>query len=139
MARRCSFVEEAPFGVSSEHEPSGIEVAATVRVVSMRILPGEPPILVFSAKPLEDVTDDNVDIEVRLLDGTRWSATVFTVDNLRSLMAKWRSTGECSGRYVSAADMIVVERLSDSGLRELVDELVAEGTLKDVLMPLPDA
>jgi hypothetical protein len=104
----------------------------------MRVLPGDPPILVFTAEPLEDVADDNVDIEVRLPDGSRWSATVFTVDNLRSLMAKWRSTGECSGRYVSAPDMIVVDRLSDAALRDLVDELVAEGTLQEVLRPLPD-
>lgn len=104
----------------------------------MRVLPGEPPILVFTVAPLEQVTDDNVDIEVRLPDGTRWSATIFTVDNLRSLMAKWRSTGENRGLYVWAPDMIVVERLSDPGLRELVDELVAEGTLKTVMKPLLD-
>jgi hypothetical protein len=104
----------------------------------MRVLPGEPPIVVFTAEPLEDVTDDNVDIEVRLPDGSRWSATVFTVNNLRSLMAKWRSTGEHSGRFVSAPDMIVVDRLSDADLRDLVDELVAEGTLRDVLRSLSD-
>jgi len=104
----------------------------------MRVLPGDPPILVFTAEPLEGVADDNVDIEVRLPDGSRWSATVFTVDNLRSLMAKWRSTGERSGRFVSAPDMIVVDHLSDAGLRDLVDDLVAEGTLQEVLRPLTD-
>jgi hypothetical protein len=34
--------------------------------------------------------------------------------------------------------MIVVERLSDGCLRDLVDELVAEGELREVLMPLLD-
>lgn len=103
----------------------------------MRLLPGEPPITVFS-QPLDDEADANVDIEVRLADGSRWSATVFTVDNLRSLMATWRTTGEHSGRYVWAPDMLVVDRLSDTGLRELVDELMAEGVLQDALMPLRD-
>ena len=104
----------------------------------MRVLPGDPPVTVFSAEPLDDVADDNVDIQVRLTDGSRWAATVFTVDNLRSLMRKWRSTGEYSGLYVWAPDMIVVERLSDRCLRDLVDELVAEGELRRVLMPLAD-
>src|SRR5688572_3559438 len=98
----------------------------------MRLLTGDPPITVFS-QPLDDMADTNVDIEVRLADGSRWSATVFTVDNLRSLMGKWRSTGEYSGRYVWAPDMIVVDRLW-----ELVDELVAEGLLRQVLKPLRD-
>ena len=104
----------------------------------MRDLPGDPPVTVFSVEPLDDVADDNVDIEVQLADGSRWAATVFTVDNLRSLMKKWRSTGEHSGLYVWAPDMIVVERLSDGCLRDLVDELVAEGELQQVLMPLVD-
>ena len=104
----------------------------------MRDLPGEPPITVFSVEPLDDVADDNVDIEVELADGSRWAATVYTVDNLRSLMRKWRSTGEQSGLYVWAPDMIVVERLSDRCLRDLVDELVAEGELEHVLMPLDE-
>jgi hypothetical protein len=43
---------------------------------------------VFSAEPLDDVADDNVDIRVRRTDGSRWAATVFTVDNLRALM-RW--------------------------------------------------
>jgi hypothetical protein len=107
-------------------------------VSAMRVLPGVPPVTVFSAEPLDDVADDNVDIEVHLADGSRWAATVFTVDNLRSLMRKWRSTGEYSGLYVWAPDMIVVERLSDGCLRDLVDELVAAGDLRDVLMPLLD-
>ena len=104
----------------------------------MRVLPGVPPVTVFSAEPLDDVADDNVDIEVQLADRSRWAATVFTVDNLRSLMRKWRSTGEQSGLYVSAPDMIVVERLSDGFLRELVDELVAEGELEHRLMRLDE-
>lgn len=103
----------------------------------MRLLPGEPPITVFS-QPLDDEADANLDIEVRLADGSRWSATVFTVENLRSLMATWRATGEHSGRYVWAPDMLVVDRLSDTGLRELIDELVAEGVLQDILKPLRD-
>jgi hypothetical protein len=104
----------------------------------MRVLPGDPPVTVFSAEPLDDVADDNVDIEVQLADGSRWAATVFTVDNLRSLMKKWRSTGEQSGLYVWAPDMIVVERLSDGCLRDLVDELVAEGELQHRLMLLDE-
>ena len=96
----------------------------------MRILPGDPPVTVFSAEPLIDVADDNVDIEVQLADGSRWAATVFTVDNLRSLMNKSRSTGEGSGLYIWAPDMIVVDRLSDRCLRDLVDDLVGEGELQ---------
>jgi hypothetical protein len=53
--------------------------------------------------------NDNVDVEVRLSDGSRWSGTFFTIRNVRALFTKNRATGECAnGLYLWAADMILV-------------------------------
>ncbi len=37
--------------------------------------------------------DDNVDIEVKLKDGRRYTATVFTIRNIETLFAKSKVTG----------------------------------------------
>lgn len=76
-----------------------------------------------------DENDDNVDIEVVLPSGERFGATVFTLQNLHSLMAKFRKTGECNGgQYFWAADMIVVEKLTVQSLVEMIDDLLNSGS-----------
>ncbi|WP_143532700.1 hypothetical protein [Saccharothrix sp. ALI-22-I] len=40
---------------------------------------------------------ENLDAEVRLPDGSRWSASIFTVAEVGRLMARWARTGEYSG------------------------------------------
>jgi len=103
----------------------------------MRRLKGEPEVIVYSVDPLIDENDINVDVEVRLSDGTRWSATVFTVDNLRSLLARHRTTGkDGAGLYAWASDMVVVDRVSDASLRQLVDRLIAQDELPQAFKPL---
>jgi len=47
-----------------------------------------------------DPTDDNVDVLVFTEDGSRYSATFFTLKNIETLMNKWRKSGECgNGSY----------------------------------------
>lgn len=60
-----------------------------------------------------DPVSDNLDAEVTLADGRRFTATFFTLENLRRLFDKNRATGECCrGTYLWAANMIIVEQLS---------------------------
>ena len=47
----------------------------------------------------------NVDLEVRLLDGSRWSATVFTVAEVARLMETWAGSDEALGVATSGARM----------------------------------
>jgi hypothetical protein len=71
-----------------------------------------------------DPLDANIDIVVDLADGRSYSLTLFTVQNLRTLMRRGREQHEPPyGLYFSAApDMVVLERLT----REDIDAAVAE-------------
>lgn len=75
-----------------------------------------------------DPDDDNVDVFVSFPDGRRYVATFFTIDNIRSLFAKNRETGECDGgRYFWASDMIIVERLDRETIERSVADLIRVG------------
>ena len=77
-----------------------------------------------------DPVDDNVDVEIRLDDGRRFVATFFTLENLRTLLARYRDTGECDyGRYFWAADMIVVKELTTETIVKTIEDLLRSGEL----------
>lgn len=74
--------------------------------------------------------DDNVDVLIDLDDGRSFSATFFTIDNLRTLMRRYRTSGECAnGAYIWAKDMVVVESISEEVLRVVVTDLIATGEI----------
>ncbi|MFC9894695.1 hypothetical protein ACFVMC_13485 [Nocardia sp. NPDC127579] len=65
---------------------------------------------------------ENVDVEVRLTDGSRWSATMFTVAEVQRLMARWSQTGECGGgAYFWCRDGVIV---GDPGVRAMTAVLI---------------
>jgi hypothetical protein len=75
-----------------------------------------------------DTHNDNVDVLVYFADGTKYAATFFTLENIRQLFAKNYSTGECaSGKYLWAANMIIVESLDEETIQIAVDDLIATG------------
>ncbi len=60
-----------------------------------------------------DPVNDNVDVWVYTKDGSRYSATFFTLKNIEMLMDRWRDSGECAGgKYFWCVDAIVVRELS---------------------------
>lgn len=74
-----------------------------------------------------DPFDDNIDVEVEFDNGSRYTATFFTLKNLESLFEKNRVTGECgNGLYVWAVEMIVVRDLRLETLRSTVESLLNE-------------
>jgi len=74
----------------------------------------------------------NVDAYVSFADGTRYFATFFTIENIKDLMESYRSTGEClSGTYFWSSDMIIVESVTDSKIRETVGDLIRRGEFRD--------
>jgi hypothetical protein len=87
-----------------------------------------------------DPKRDNIDIEVRFLDGRRFGATFFTLKNLASLFEKNRSTGECAGgTYLWAANMIIVEELSMETITRTVNDLLRVGELQKSFSLLRDS
>jgi hypothetical protein len=73
----------------------------------------------------DEVLDEvcNVDAEVNLPDGSRWSATIFTVAEVGRLMKQWEETGEAAGGWCFwCSDKLIVR---DPGIRGMVD-VIAE-------------
>jgi hypothetical protein len=75
-----------------------------------------------------DPARDNVDVEVTLADGSRFGATFFTVTSVQRLFRKNRATGECGGgRYLWAANMILVQELTTDVIKHSVRDLLDRG------------
>ena len=81
----------------------------------------------------EPVVDDNSDVIVTFSDGRRFVATLFTYENILTLAAKNRGTGEClGGKYFWASDMLLVDRLDRATITEVVHELIREGEFTQI-------
>ena len=64
-------------------------------------------------------TVENVDAELVLPDGTRWSATFMTLRAISQVMNRWKETGECSGgSYFQCPDLVII---SEGGLAAMLD------------------
>jgi len=75
-----------------------------------------------------DYYNDNVDVEVRFPDGRRYTATLFTPENITTLFEKNRATGECAhGLYLWAVEMILVKDLTLGTMHAVVDSLLQSG------------
>ena len=77
-----------------------------------------------------DVLDDNIDAEVALAGGERYAATFATVENIRSILSRYKNTEEClSGSYFWCVDLIIVQDLNADTLDRVVADLLASGEL----------
>ena len=86
-----------------------------------------------------DLLDDNIDVEVRFPNGARFTATFFTVENLKTLFAKNHKTGECSnGTYFWATEMIIVENLKLASLHATIEGLLRDNEFKGAFTRVPD-
>lgn len=73
---------------------------------------------------VDDISSDNLDVNVILENGEVYWATFFTMDNIKSIMVKERSVS------FWAANMIIVEDLDRLTIRLAVKELMDENLLK---------
>jgi hypothetical protein len=97
-------------------------------------------LFVFYDTSAVDFQRDNVDVEVLLFDGSRFSATCCTVENISRLMLSHRETGEnCEGLYFWASDLVVVRDISPQTLIRLARSLVETGDLSTVFRRLDDS
>ncbi|MER7490538.1 hypothetical protein ABTY20_32585 [Streptomyces sp. NPDC126497] len=96
----------------------------------------------FEASFLLDPDDDldlvcNVDLEVRLPDGSRWSATVFTVAEVARLMETWSGSDEApGGRCFWCSDGLIVREPGVSKMTDVIAGLLDSGEFAQVLQRL---
>jgi hypothetical protein len=85
-------------------------------------------------------TVENVDAELRLPDGTRWSATFMTLRAIEQVMNRWTETGECSGgAYFQCPDLVIIPK---GGLAAMLDSfkgIVDSGGPEGVLQFLSES
>jgi hypothetical protein len=76
----------------------------------------------------ESLSDDNVDVSIRLWGGDIFYATLFTLKNIESIMQRYKDTGEClSGRYLWSKNMIIVESLDAKTIHAVIHDMVMNG------------
>jgi hypothetical protein len=64
-------------------------------------------------------------VEVRLPDGTRWGAALYTPEEVRRVLDEWRKTDGSSGLYFWAPGVVIVRDLDHDSVVALVDDLLA--------------
>jgi hypothetical protein len=93
--------------------------------------------MVGSGERLEAV--ENVDAEVRLPDGSRWSATIFTLAEVERLMSAWARTGEYGGdSYFWCFDGLIVREPGVENMITALGNLHRSGNLCDALKRLDE-
>jgi hypothetical protein len=99
----------------------------------------------FEASFLPDADEDlesvcNVDVFVRLPDGSQWSATVCTVAEVARLMDRWRGTGEAlNGGYYWCSDGLIVREPGVSAMVGVIAGLLESGVFNEVMSRIDDA
>lgn len=95
----------------------------------------EAAFLPDAGEDLESV--DTVDVEVRLKDGSRWSATIITLARVEALMGRWAASGEAlGGRYFSCSDGLIVRDAGISNMTEVLAGLVETDEYTQILRRL---
>jgi hypothetical protein len=93
-------------------------------------------VAVFMLGAADDAgTVENVDVEVTLSDGSRWAATLLTLNEIRRLMERWKATGESlGGSYFHCADMVIIEQGGVAAAAEILSRLVETEQIRDVFV-----
>lgn len=87
--------------------------------------------------PAEAVS--NVDVEVTVdCDGSRWSATLLTLEEVSRLMTRWSETGEFLGGRIFPVgqDLVILRSAGLPFMVEVLEALVESGEFRDVLTRL---
>lgn len=72
----------------------------------------------------------NVDVVVDLPDGSSWSLTIFTVEEVRRLLAVWSEAGDVAhGSYFWASDQVIVPQPGITVMTAAIRELVRSGDI----------
>ncbi|MEV6020333.1 MULTISPECIES: hypothetical protein [unclassified Streptomyces] len=75
----------------------------------------------------------NVDVFVTLEDGSRWTATVFTVTEVERLMKLWAGTDEAlGGRYFWVSDGLIVRDPGIDSMTGVIAGLIENGEFSEI-------
>ncbi|MFJ6783077.1 hypothetical protein [Streptomyces yangpuensis] len=75
----------------------------------------------------------NVDVFVTLEDGSRWTATVFTVAEVERLMKLWAGTDEAlGGRYFWVSDGLIVRDPGIGSMTDVIAGLIENGEFSEI-------
>jgi hypothetical protein len=97
----------------------------------------EASFLLDSGEDLDAVC--NIDVEVRLADDSRWSATVFTVAEIGRLMKYRSQSGEAlGGRYFWCSDGLIVRDPGVDNMTQVIAGLLDSGEFDQILQRLDD-
>lgn len=79
-------------------------------------------------------SDINVDVEVTDPSGARWGATFYTIANVRTLLERWRSSGEHgAGAYFwGGPGQVIVAEASVGSINRAVHAIFADGDFEQV-------
>jgi hypothetical protein len=87
----------------------------------------------------DDGAANNCDLELVAADGSRWSATVLTTDEIGRLMTSFEATGEClAGAYFACPDLLVVRDGTVAGVESLMRALWASEDYRTEMRRLTD-
>lgn len=76
---------------------------------------------------VQDIENDNIDVEVRFPDQTRYSATLVTLKNIQELMTNYQKTGECNyGQYFWCSNIFIIRDLREETILEAIQSLIDE-------------
>jgi hypothetical protein len=109
---------------------------AIMAFVSPYVIVREPAFvarfLLDSAKDTEESVA-NVDAFVDLPDGSAWALTMFTVDEVRRLLALWKESGEvANGSYFWCTGGLIVAEPGVRAMAAAIRELVRTGEIATV-------
>ncbi|AYK08760.1 hypothetical protein [Brevibacillus laterosporus] len=86
-----------------------------------------------------DIYDNNVDVMVTLSDNSKWVATFFTYENIKTLQQKNKKTGEnLKGAYLWTSDMVLVDNVSRKRIEEIINHLINEDDFKYIFVHCED-
>jgi hypothetical protein len=107
--------------VSNHGEPMGDDIYHVVR---------EPEFTAFFMLGANDQAEtvEDVDAELRLPDGSRWSASFMTLGAIKTVMNRWRENGEYGGGvFFQCSDLVIVPQDGVAAMVEAFRAIVAEG------------
>lgn len=87
-------------------------------------------IIFLSGYQVKNISDDNLDIHLALENGNVFFATIFTIDNIKSLMLKDNTD------YFWASDMVIVKDLRKEtiwlAMAEIIRDEYLEGSFSKI-------
>jgi hypothetical protein len=76
----------------------------------------------------DEATVEFADAEIALSDGSRWSVTFATLDEIRNIMERWAQSGEYkSGAYFRIPDLVISSKPGLANMLVAVEDLIDQG------------